>query len=170
MAAALRVMPALIELHASNNMLDVCIPPDYLHNVTFLNLDSNLLTWPDVAPLGSLPNLCTLHLSNNRIDRIAVPKGSFSRLESLVLSRNSISDVRIPFARTVFCSSDVRQWDSIDALDDLGGLRDLRIGHNPLVTDPLVSRVARDLIVGRVAGITQLNGSQVRKRCFDMCN
>ncbi|XP_013396777.2 toll-like receptor Tollo [Lingula anatina] len=117
-------MPNLRALHMHRNRLWLTNAPTLLvmfqslHNVTFLELSSNVLSELPVGMFDSMVRLRTLRLSRNILRTI--PKGLFknlNQLHTLVLSFNYISNIQD------------------GAFDGLISLRVLKMGNNKLICD-----------------------------------
>ncbi|KAL8604997.1 hypothetical protein ACOMHN_018799 [Nucella lapillus] len=92
---------AVHKLDLSNNNFTQ-VPPALatLHDLKVLDLSRNLIGWLSLSHVASVQGLLTLDLSGNRIGDLAgqgeaaVRGGRFLSLQSLNLSRNSISSIR----------------------------------------------------------------------------
>ncbi|KAJ1968716.1 hypothetical protein IWQ62_001076 [Dispira parvispora] len=132
---------------------------EMLANLQFLSLEGNALSrWQDLTVLARLPNLETLDLRNNQLvdieytshlGRVTAPPATeiaFPRLHTLWLDDNSLTT-----------------WTAVDQLNQFPQLRNLRFKGNPISQGLTPDRV-RLLLVGRVGGITGLNGSELGPR------
>ncbi|XP_013422113.1 cadherin EGF LAG seven-pass G-type receptor 1-like, partial [Lingula anatina] len=117
-------MPNLRDLQMSSNRLYLTNAPTLLvmfqslHNVTNVDLSSNLLSELPVGMFDSMERLRYLTLLRNRLQTI--PKGLFrnlNQLHTLKLSSNSISNIQD------------------GAFDGLVSLRVLQMGNNKLICD-----------------------------------
>ncbi|KAL6439102.1 hypothetical protein ACFW04_003814 [Cataglyphis niger] len=122
-----------------------------LMKITTLILEGNLISnWDEILKLGSLPCLEYLNLNSNKIDKIRFPSltsmdktGLFSSLRHLNISENHISE-----------------WQSINELDKLPNLEDLKFRENPILKNETVE-TARQLIIARIANLKILNGTEI---------
>ena len=88
-------MPALMELVLSSNRITAILPRQLprLDSVTRLDLSCNMIS--EFSGLGLLPSLTELDLSCNRISALRDFQAFLdSRLSSLILSGNSVADLR----------------------------------------------------------------------------
>lgn len=143
-----RSMPVLRDLHLkANGISRLPTEPGVFATLTVLTLEDNGISdWAEVAQLAHLPALEHLGLNHNALDRVEYPEGGFLALRSLSLNHNAIAS-----------------WRSLDELDRFPRLDDLRFQNNPITGDVGFS-LARQMIIGRVAKLTSLNGSTVRER------
>jgi len=140
-------MPSLatLQVHGNNISTISPFPSSLLSSLTELDLDGNLLTsWSEVEKLSKLPRLQHLRLNGNQLADLNPKLDSFPHLRSLQLSDNQISD-----------------WVHIGNLDRLSTLTDLRFRGNPLNKAEKDEETVRQLVVARVSGLTNFNGSQV---------
>ncbi|EXX52298.1 uncharacterized protein OCT59_005737 [Rhizophagus irregularis] len=113
-----------------------------------INLESNLISsFDEIARFSELPSLEILFVNNNAIDRIYYPSengDAFSKLRYLNISENKIDD-----------------WKSVDELNKFPSLHELRIKKNPFIKDTNKEKMeeAHISIIGRIKGLTTLNGS-----------
>ncbi|TPX32079.1 hypothetical protein SmJEL517_g04732 [Synchytrium microbalum] len=113
-----------------------------------LNLESNgIHDWQDVsASLSQIPNLESLVLTNNPIENIIIHPDTFKTLKSITLSATTISS-----------------WKSLDTLNTLPNLVDLRIRRIPLL-DSVKQYVQRTMLIARISSLTVLNGSAISSK------
>jgi tubulin-specific chaperone E len=156
-------LPQLEELAVANNDLGdidvVCQGRPVQGFLRLQRLDmsaAGLVIWGQVQLLARLPELRSLHLSDNALEGTRAPGGEatdgaetdsgFAALEALHLSGNHIGD-----------------WAEIDRLNCFPRLTGLRFVANPL-TRGMGQSEARQIIIGRVRGLTRLNGADVSRR------
>lgn len=171
-------IPQIEELHLAGNLIGLLEPVGTadageaasshrglvhgFESLRLLNLEDNKIdSWEEVMRLAALQSLKQLHLSGNSISKIgfsgleatSVPTSSelikggvgFEKLETLLLANNRLSD-----------------WASIDALDSLPHLKDIRLTGNPVVDSN--GSNSRFMLIARLGKITSLNGSLVKPR------
>ncbi|XP_011254453.1 tubulin-specific chaperone E isoform X1 [Camponotus floridanus] len=122
-----------------------------LMKIVTLILEGNLISsWDEILKLGSLPCLEYLNLNSNKIDRIRFPSLTpmdktelFPTLRQLHISENHISE-----------------WQSINELDKLPNLEDLKFRENPILKNETIE-TARQLIIARIAKLKILNGTEI---------
>ncbi|RIA87419.1 hypothetical protein C1645_286960 [Glomus cerebriforme] len=112
-----------------------------------INLESNIISnFDEIIRFSDLPSLEILFVMNNAIDRIYYPSengDAFPKLRYLNISENKIGD-----------------WKSIDELNKFLSLRELKIKKNPFLESEKLDE-AHVSIIGRIKGLTMLNGSIV---------
>ncbi|KAH9270260.1 hypothetical protein BASA83_007599 [Batrachochytrium salamandrivorans] len=150
--------------------------PDFVTgfvHLTVLSLENNSIShWSQVQRLGKLPNLKNLNLAGNQLKSIEIDKEDpiepmFAQLTTLSLHHNLIDT-----------------WTSIHALNSLPKLAEVRLTLNPITSLDLSGRPSSTertsaaqgtdapslsssmfwILVGRLARVTQLNGSQITQR------
>ncbi|KAJ1979972.1 hypothetical protein H4R33_005589 [Dimargaris cristalligena] len=140
------------------SVLDTSIPgclSNHLQALRHLSLEGNgLSAWSEIAPLGQLPNLTSLDLQNNELADLFYP------------TESSSESSKVPFRTLVSLNINgnrLASWAAVDQLDKFPQLSALRFRDNPVVEGISVDR-ARLFLVGHLAKITMLNGSEVKKR------
>ena len=141
----------LRQLHVCYNQIDSIENVLYLPftEMRLLNIEGNPITsWNALLPLGDLPQLQTLianecGLTSVRFPGSVTPSDCFSALESLSISRNEIAD-----------------WPSINELNRLRSLSNLRFASNPLSRDAKAAD-ARHTAVAKIARLQWCNGAAV---------
>jgi Leucine-rich repeat (LRR) protein len=83
-----------------------------------------------------------LFLTSNQLTEIIVDSG-FSQLVTLLVSRNQLND-----------------WNSVNALNHLPNIRELRFQHNPIV-EKLPSGSSRIQLIARIGTLMVLNGTPI---------
>ncbi|CAB4413029.1 unnamed protein product, partial [Rhizophagus irregularis] len=101
----------------------------------------------EIARFSELSSLEILFVNNNAIDQIYYPSengDAFPKLRYLNISENKIDD-----------------WKSVDELNKFPSLHELRIKKNPFIKDTNKEKMeeAHISIIGRIKGLTTLNGS-----------
>ncbi|GBC01469.1 hypothetical protein RclHR1_00420031 [Rhizophagus clarus] len=113
-----------------------------------INLESNLISsFDEIARFSESQSLEILIVNNNAIDRIYYPNensNAFPKLRFLNIRENKIGD-----------------WKSVDELNKFPSLHELRIKKNPFLDDTSNKKIeeAHMSIIGRIKGLTMLNGS-----------
>jgi len=141
----------LQELHVCFNRIEhvdnVLFSP--LTEISLVNVEGNPITsWDALLPLGQLPKLQTLIANECGLKSIRFPGSGvlsdcFPALESLSICRNEIAD-----------------WQSINELDRLHSLSNLRFSSNPLSGDSKTAD-ARYIAIAKVARLQSCNGAAV---------
>ncbi|OIT04566.1 PREDICTED: tubulin-folding cofactor E [Nicotiana attenuata] len=163
-------LPLVEELHLMGNKLREIAPlsSDIVHGFDYLrllNLENNfIVAWDEILKLSQLKRLEQLFLNNNCIGRIWYPDHNssseppnghellgescrpFQNLRCLLVGGNKIEDLA-----------------SIDSLNFFPKLLDIRLSENP-IADPGKGGVPRFVLIGRLAKVETLNGSQVSPR------
>ncbi|XP_072755413.1 tubulin-specific chaperone E-like [Anoplolepis gracilipes] len=149
------MFPLIEELSVSFNIvttIEETITNTNLIKIVTLILEGNLISsWDEILKLGFLPCLEYLNLNSNKIDKIRFPSslismdktGLFPTLRQLHISENHISE-----------------WQSINELDKLPNLEDLKFRENPILKNETVE-TARQLIIARIAKLKILNGTEI---------
>ncbi|CAL1685652.1 unnamed protein product [Lasius platythorax] len=149
------MFPSVEELSVSFNTvttIEETITNTNIMKIVTLILEGNLISsWDEILKLGSLPCLECLNLNSNKIDRIRFPStltftdktGLFPTLRQLNISENHISE-----------------WQSINELDKLLNLEDLKFRENPILKNETVE-TARQLIIARIAKLKILNSTEI---------
>ncbi|OWF42186.1 tubulin-specific chaperone E-like [Mizuhopecten yessoensis] len=144
----------LEQLHVCfNSITTLSDPQSHLQNLTLINLESNnVQSWLQVLHLSHLPKLESLIVSDNSIDTITfsdVGHGEttqhFRVLKYLCINHNKIAE-----------------WSSINELNKLKCLKELKIIQNPLLNTATPETV-RQLIVAKIAGLEHCNRTKVTK-------
>jgi len=132
----------ILQVH-NNNLTDIpAFDITVLKNVTEIDLDGNNISdWSSVDSLSQLPNLQHLRLNGNKLSSITIRPGTFSRLESLQLTDNSINS-----------------WRDVGQLDKLN-LSQLRFRNNPIISSCKDEEVARQMTIARISSLKTLNAS-----------
>lgn len=104
-----------------NNIQKLSNPGAFFPSLKLLSLEeNNIKDWGQINKLAGIPNLQVLDLTRNRIQEIIIPSsqpgGMFEHLEKLILTGNRIAE-----------------WPSIDELNKLPALTDLRLMYNPVL-------------------------------------
>ncbi|KAK6060711.1 leucine Rich repeat-containing domain protein [Cooperia oncophora] len=144
----LKNTPSLQELHLSDNQLDLSLEDDPSPmNETVKTIHLNRCRIDDwnliVRLMHRFPSRKTVFLCENPIKKVAhqTSNDELTTLESLNLAKTEISD-----------------WDSIDNLDRLPSLTDLRVLAIPLL-ESLSEEERTHLVIARVRNLRVLNGS-----------
>lgn len=132
----------LIRLNLSGNAISDLTPLSEIKTLYELNLESNAVS--DLTPLAALENLTTLLASHNKISDIgALP----SRLQSLTLNGNSISDISVISSRTLASLESLslfnNQISDIGSLSGMGRLSSLNLGANRIIDISPLSGLSR---------------------------
>ena len=151
------VTPLLERLHFNRNNVAVLRPQEggaalevVLPRLHTLFVEENRIeSWEALAPLATLPALHTLNLNGNAIAVVPPLERGFASLRVLLLRANPIAE-----------------WSSIDHLDALPQLAEARLSELPLLSD-LSAAAARRLLIGRLGGLTVLNGGEIKGRSRD---
>ncbi|KAL6722554.1 hypothetical protein Aduo_017668 [Ancylostoma duodenale] len=147
LSSILKNTPCLQELHLSDNKLDFSDDDESVMNESVKTIHMNrcrIEDWAQVVRLmRRFPNRKTVFLCENPIKSIVhqTPVEDLSTLQSLNLGKTEIAD-----------------WDSIDSLDRLPSLTDLRILSIPLL-ESFNEEERIHLVIGRVQNLRVLNGS-----------
>ncbi|KAJ1358751.1 hypothetical protein KIN20_017253 [Parelaphostrongylus tenuis] len=147
LSSILKETPFLQELHLSDNQLDLSTENTSTLNESVKTIHMNRCgvdNWDLIVRfLHRFPNRKTVFLCENPIKSVAHQSSleKLSSLQSLNLGKTEISD-----------------WESIDSLDRLPSLTDLRILAIPLL-DSLNEDERIHLVVGRIRNLRVLNGS-----------
>ncbi|WKY16728.1 hypothetical protein Q1695_001388 [Nippostrongylus brasiliensis] len=151
----LKNTPSLQELHISDNKLD-------------LAASSGTETEEDTSPLSE--SVKTIHINRCRIDdwgSIVRLMHRFPSRKTVFLCENPIKMVRHHSSHNDalgtleslnLAKTEISDWDSIDNLDRLPSLTDLRILAIPLL-EALNEEERTHLVIGRVRNLRVLNGS-----------
>uniref|UniRef100_UPI00358FB927 tubulin-specific chaperone E-like isoform X2 n=1 Tax=Myxine glutinosa TaxID=7769 RepID=UPI00358FB927 len=148
--------PVLEELNIRCNGISTLSRPDgVLLTLKCLKLGDNKLTSnEDLLHLSYLPCLEVLYLDDNCLTDIAFPDvvaghetSMFKQLMRLFISDNLISD-----------------WNSVNELEKLPCLTELKITFNSVIEKEQDSRTTRELVVARVGGLRMLNLMPVSKK------
>ncbi|XP_074655996.1 tubulin-specific chaperone E-like [Tubulanus polymorphus] len=125
-------------------------PRNLLNRLKILNLESNPLdNWDEVMKLSSLKRLETLVLNGTGLDQISLPGNptekttAFTNLLSLSLSRNKISE-----------------WSSINELNKLMKLEEIRFKKNPLCETVNVETL-RQLLIAKLGNLKVCDRTEV---------
>uniref|UniRef100_A0A8C4NBZ3 Tubulin-specific chaperone E n=1 Tax=Eptatretus burgeri TaxID=7764 RepID=A0A8C4NBZ3_EPTBU len=148
--------PVLEELNIHCNGISTLSRPEgVLLTLKRLMLeDNNLTSNDDLLHLSHLPCLEVLNLDNNRLTDIMFPDvvagqktSMFKQLKQLIISNNLISN-----------------WKSVDELEKLPCLTELKITFNPVIEKEQDSGTAQQMVVARVGGLQTLNFMPVSKK------
>eukprot|EP00938_MAST-03A_sp_MAST-3A-sp1_P004282 g4282.t1 len=146
-----RAVPKLEKLHlCGNNLSALRKKEDAFANLKKLDLSENPVEWKEVCDFAhSLKNLECLILNDTEIDHVKLydDKSSFSNLRSLSL-----------------CGGKIDSWITVDELNRFPTLVSLKFSRQPALLKSLGPRQQRQQLVARVAGLLQLNSSDVRRR------
>uniref|UniRef100_X1Z9S7 Tubulin-specific chaperone E n=1 Tax=Capitella teleta TaxID=283909 RepID=X1Z9S7_CAPTE len=146
-----RMMPQLQRLHICfNKVKSICESDAVFPCLKLLNLEGNAISdWSEILKLGSLPKLQELILNDTQLSGIAFSDVSFGGitksfgvLSALSLHNNKISD-----------------WVSIDELNKLQNLTDLKFKRNPVLGQDAYTD--RYLILAKVKRLKLLDRSVV---------
>jgi hypothetical protein len=137
----------LLELHVGfNNIYDISVNLN-LDCIQSLNLEHNQLSdWACISKLGTLPNLYSLNLGNNKINSIHPPNGLFLKLKTLNVANNLVNS-----------------WTCLHTLNDFSNLREIRISGNP-ICDQVNRSYRTATLVARLKNATRLNGSEINRK------
>ena len=154
-----RAIPKLERLHICGNDLRLLglqkeekEDTKKFENLKMLDLSENDVEWKEVYDFtSSLPKLECLILNDTKIDRVELydvnKSSSFSNLRSLSL-----------------CGGKIHSWSTVDELNRFPVLVSLKCSRQPELLKSLGPRQQRQQLVARVAGLLQLNSSDVRRR------
>ncbi|GFG39933.1 hypothetical protein Cfor_08990 [Coptotermes formosanus] len=132
-----------------NKITTLQTPPDgILQQLKSLDLNGNLIKdWKEINKLGTLPCLEHLNVCHVGVSEVYFPVCQpdqktrlFSSLKQLHLSENNIHN-----------------WESINELNKLLHLEDMRFRENPVLQDES-AETSRQLIIARIGNIKNLNG------------
>ncbi|XP_052768740.1 tubulin-specific chaperone E-like isoform X1 [Mya arenaria] len=145
------MFPRLEQLHVCfNGISTLSVLNGHLQNVQLVNLESNTLQdWEQLLYLGHLPHLHTLIVSDNKIPRVFFDSnGSFStelfpKLRCLTINNNLVNE-----------------WESINELNKLASLEDLRIKSNPLM-ESATEQTVRQLLIAKLKHLKMCNRTEV---------
>ncbi|KAJ9518795.1 hypothetical protein QJQ45_026091, partial [Haematococcus lacustris] len=122
-----------------------------------LSLEDNALKdWQEVARLQQLPSLTTLILSHNPLTSVSYPGG---------VQAGTGHSARPPFAalqRLIMAGCALASWADVDALDRFPALHEARLTGNACLAASKSG--GRFEIIGRVGGLTSLNGADIKPR------
>ncbi|KAG1669876.1 hypothetical protein FOA52_012465 [Chlamydomonas sp. UWO 241] len=185
------LLPSLQELHLSGNGIcslapigmgdereaERVAPVTGFEKLQVLALEDNcILDWREIERLAHLPNLAKLHLCNNAITKLWYPSTSVAlRLQRPLKQRSSgagaegteppSATAAVPFpalSSLLLAGCQLANWDQMHELDKFPSLRELRVTGNPVLG--LSKSGGRFEVIGRVHGLTFLNGADVRAR------
>ena len=109
------------------------MPKGHFRLLKFINLEGNgIESWDEVIEFRVLENLKRLTLNKNRIRNVYYKPG-FRNLYMISMEDNLVDN-----------------WESFDALNEFGALRNLRVLNNPIFTEELGGPRARECAVARV--------------------
>ncbi|WIA09989.1 hypothetical protein OEZ85_010201 [Tetradesmus obliquus] len=146
-----------------------------------LGLEDNAIAdWAEVLRLAGLPQLRRLHLSGNPIASIAYPAHSIG-LDALASQQPPAAAAldkqqqqgqqqqQQPYGQLealLLGNCRISSWADVDALNLLPRLAELRLSGNPLFDAEAGAAGGgrRYEVIGRVAGLTLLNGADVKPR------
>ncbi|XP_041353725.1 tubulin-specific chaperone E-like [Gigantopelta aegis] len=146
------MFPSLKQLHMHSNCLcRLSAPSTELQKVVLLNLECNDISqWDEILKLADLPNLKTLIISDNNIEKIYFPNVAkngkttmFRSLELLLVNNNRISE-----------------WSSINELNKLYSLTEVQLRGNPLMSTNSDETV-RQLLIAKIGGLQTCQKTQV---------
>jgi len=132
-----------------NKVTSLQAPPDgILQQLKSLDISGNLINnWSEINKLGTLPCLEHLNVCHMGVSEVYFPVCQpdqktrlFSALKRLNLSENNIHN-----------------WESINELNKLLQLEDLRFRENPVLQQES-AETSRQLIIARIGNIKNLNG------------
>ncbi|KAJ9592917.1 hypothetical protein L9F63_015422, partial [Diploptera punctata] len=142
--------PNIEKLQVPFNKMTIIETPrvEVLQRLISLDIEGNSLhNWEHINKLGNLPCLEYLNASNTGISDISFPTSQpenktklFPVLKQLHLSENNI-----------------QTWDSINELNKLAVLEELRFRENPVLQQENVE-TSRQLVIARIADLKNLNG------------
>ncbi|KAL6745531.1 hypothetical protein V8C86DRAFT_2975374 [Haematococcus lacustris] len=122
-----------------------------------LSLEDNALKdWQEVARLQQLPSLTTLILTHNPLTSVSYPD---------CVQAGAGHCARPPFAalqRLIMAGCALASWADVDALDRFPALHEARLTGNPCLAASKSG--GRFEIIGRVGGLTSLNGADIKPR------
>lgn len=142
----LKLFPVVQEVHACFNTVTQLFWGEELSMLKVLNLEGNQISsWNEVMCLSKITNLGKLILNNNCITKIDFPDDTinFQSLKSLSLVDNNIF-----------------QWDSINELNKLNSLVEIRFMKNPVCSD-ITSFVLRQELIARLPKLKVSNSSEI---------
>lgn len=145
------MFPNLEQLHACFNCIEKLSSVEgRIQNVRLVNLESNKISdWSQFLQLGHLPLLETLIASDNDIASIQFPSNGstttdmFTKLKSLTINNNGISE-----------------WSSINELNKLASLEDIRLKSNPIMNSATPETV-RQLLIAKLKHVRLANRTEV---------
>lgn len=105
--------------------------------------DNNIASWDEVAEFHQLPNLEKLILSRNKITAINFQPG-FPALFMLSIDKNAIDN-----------------WASINALNLYPQIKQVRVQGNPIFSEEMSGKWARELGIGRCEHVSKWNGGLI---------
>ncbi|XP_076315942.1 tubulin-specific chaperone E-like [Tachypleus tridentatus] len=151
-----KMWPQIERLELWKNEISLLFTPDSstLQSLKYLSLEDNpLYSWQEVCKLGNLPRLEVLCLGNTTLSNIQFPgvkpnqkTDLFPALHCLMITHNRIT-----------------QWKDIAELNKLVHLRELRISHNPVMTE-FTPETCRQLVIAKLDCLQRLNREEVRRK------
>ena len=155
-----RLAPCLEELHACGNDFESLagIPDDGFSSLRAIDLSDNpKLTWPEIMRFRTLTKLEYLVLNNTSVSSVELDSvttaGGRENPSSFFASLRSLS----------LCQGKLASWTSVDTLNRFPSLVALKCQDHPFL-QRFGPRQQRQQLIARVAGIRQLNSSDVRLR------
>ncbi|KAH0951299.1 hypothetical protein HN011_002077 [Eciton burchellii] len=149
------MFPSIEELSISFNIVTIIedIPANAnLISIVTLILEGNLISnWDEILKLGFLPRLENLNLNLNKLDNIRFPPSTLTNAKTALF----------PSLRQLHISENhISKWQSINELDKLSKLEDLKLRENPILKNE-TTETARQLIIAKIAKLQILNSTKI---------
>ncbi|XP_013785307.1 tubulin-specific chaperone E-like [Limulus polyphemus] len=151
-----KMWPQIERLELWKNEISLLSTPDSntLLSLRYLSLEDNpLYSWQEVCKLGNLPRLEVLCLGNTTLSNIQFPgvkpnqkTDLFPVLQCLMITHNRLT-----------------QWKDVAELNKLINLRELRISHNPVMTE-FTPETCRQLVIAKIDCLQRLNREEVTRQ------
>ncbi|ERM99679.1 tubulin-folding cofactor E [Amborella trichopoda] len=163
-------LPALEELHLLSNQLESIElstgkKVQGFDSLRILNLEDNCInTWDAVLKLSQLRSLEQLHLNKNSLKDIYYP--DFVSIDDSICACEPQDSSFKPFENLgclLLGDNKINDFSSVDSLNKFPSLVDVRLSGNP-IADPSSGGLPRFVLIGRLAKIAVLNGSEVSPR------
>ena len=179
-----RAVPKLEKLHlCGNNLSALRKKEDAFANLKKLDLSENPVEWKEVCDFAhSLKNLECLILNDTEIDHVKLYVTSvyiisientnsqmftLEHYEEIKHTRTHRYDDKSSFSNLrslSLCGGKIDSWITVDELNRFPTLVSLKFSRQPALLKSLGPRQQRQQLVARVAGLLQLNSSDVRRR------
>jgi len=151
--------PQLTNLQLQFNQISTIFSPrTSLLNLTSLDLEGNLIAgWEEVIKLNVCHSLEYLNLSRNKIECI--------RFSSIPDLENNIqtTDIFPNLVRLSLTENKVQSWFSINELNKLGKLSELRVDLNPFLEKDIRAS-NRQMIIARIGKLQKLEGVEINRQ------